>query len=309
MQWNTIQRVACFCIWGSSIAFCKSDSTLGQPVVVKTDELVSYVEEFNAADPSPHDGLVSNADSVEWMAANVPLFDCPDDTFEKIYYFRWWTFRKHIKQTPQGIVLTEFLRSVNHAGPYNTVSCAVGHHVAEGRWLRDERPLDEYVHFWFRSGPNGTPATHFHKYSSWVAAALYNRYLVTNDRDFLIDLLDDLVADYTLWESERKRDDGLFWQYDVRDGMEESISGSRVKKNIRPTINSYMAANALAIARIAALAGRSEVANSFNEKHDSLRSKLIAELWDDDAKFFKVRLEDGELSDVREAIGYRSVDV
>ena len=92
---------------------------------------------------------------------------------------------------------------MNHAGPYNTVSCAVGHHVAEGRWLRDERPLDEYIHFWFRSGPNSTLATHFHKYSSWVAAALYNRFLVTNDRDFLVDLLDDLVADYKLWESER----------------------------------------------------------------------------------------------------------
>ena len=52
--------------------------------------------------PLPHDGLVPNADAADWMAANVPLFDCPDATFEKIYYFRWWTFRKHIKQTPQG---------------------------------------------------------------------------------------------------------------------------------------------------------------------------------------------------------------
>jgi len=37
---------------------------------------------------------------------------------------------------------------------------------------------------------------------------------------------------------------GLFWQYDVRDGMEESISGSRTNKNLRPTINSYMFGNA-----------------------------------------------------------------
>ena len=176
---------------------------------------------------------------------------------------------------PQGLVLTEFLRPVNHAGPYNTVSCAVGHHVAEGRWLRDQRPLDEYFDFWFRSGPNGTPGRRtFTSTAVGSRRRLYNRYLVTNDRDFLIDLLDDLVADYKLWESERRRDDGLFWQYDVRDGMEESISGSRVKKNIRPTINSYMAANALAIAQIAALAGRSEIANAFNEKHDSLQQQI-----------------------------------
>ena len=50
------------------------------------------------------------------------------------------------------------------------------------------------------------------------------------------------------------------------DGMEESISGSRTAKNIRPTINSYMAANARAIAQIAELAGRSDVANRFRDK-------------------------------------------
>jgi hypothetical protein len=248
--------------------------------------------------------MVPNGDASRWMAANVPLFDCPDIALEKTYYFRWWTFRKHIRETPQGIVLTEFLQPVGHAGPYNTVSCAVGHHLAEGRWLRDVRPLDENVRFWFRSGPNGAPAAHFHKYSSWVAAALYNRFLVTNDRGFMVELLDDLVADYELWESERKRDDGLYWQFDVRDGMEESISGSRVKKNIRPTINSYMAANAQALARIAELAGRPELVRKFNEKHEAVRSKMIATLWDNDAKFFKVRFEDGGLSDAREAIGF-----
>jgi hypothetical protein len=248
--------------------------------------------------------MVPNVEAAEWLTANVPLFDCPDEAFEKIYYFRWWTFRKHIKQTPQGAVLTEFLHPVNHAGPYNTVSCAVGHHLAEGRWLRDQGPLDEYVHFWFRSGPIGTPAPHFHKYSSWVAAVLYNRHLVTNDGNFLIDLLDDLVADYRLWESERQRDDGLFWHFDVRDGMEESISGSRVKKNVRPTINSYMAANAWAIAQTAALAGRPEIENKFREKHEALRRKMVAALWDRDAKFFKVRFEDEGFSDAREAIGF-----
>ena len=89
------------------------------------------------------------------MAANVPLFDCPDASSKKIYYFRWWTYRKHIRQTPHGFVLTEFLTPVSHAGPHNTISCAFGHHLAEGRWLRDQRPLDEYTRFWFRSGPNG----------------------------------------------------------------------------------------------------------------------------------------------------------
>ena len=286
------------------LALCRPISAFGPPIILDTADLERYVGEFNTADAAPHDGLVPNAEASKWMAANVPLFDCPDGTIEKIYYFRWWTYRKHIKQTPQGMVLTEFLQPVNHAGPYNTVSCALGHHLAEGRWMRDQRPLDQYVRFWFRSGENGTPAAHFHKYSSWAAAALYNRYLVTMDREFLVDMLDDLVADYERWELERQRDDGLFWQFDVRDGMEESISGSRVKQNIRPTINSYMAANARAIARVAALTRRPELVSKFTEKHQTLRNKMVAELWDSDSRFFKVRFEEGGLSAAREAIGF-----
>src|SRR5262249_27723365 len=156
-------------------------------------------------------------------------------------------YRKHIQETPAGLILTEFIIPVGHAGPYNTISSAFGPQITEGRWLRDQKPLDDYIQFWVRSGRNGGPATHFHKFSSWAAAAIYGRYLVTRNRDFVVGLLDDLVADYRQWEAERQRPDGLFWQYDVADGMEESISGSRTAKNIRPTINSYMAANAMAI--------------------------------------------------------------
>ena len=78
-----------------------------------------------------------------------------------------------------GFVVTEFLAPVRHAGPYNTISCAFGHHLAEGSWLRDRRLLDEYTRFWFRSGEDGGPAPHFHKFSSWAAAAIRDRYLVT----------------------------------------------------------------------------------------------------------------------------------
>src|SRR5262249_10987753 len=152
----------------------------------------------------------------------------------------------------------------------------------------------EYTLFWFRSGDGGGAAKHFHQYSSWAAAALYDRYLATGDQK-LVDLLDDLVADYARWESERGLPNGLFWQYDVRDGMEESISGDRHEKNIRPTINSYMAANAQSIARIAELANRPDVANKFTAKFESLRAKLNESLWDPNAKFFKVRLASGEL--------------
>jgi hypothetical protein len=287
-----------------ALSLCFARLLQSQPAVLNAAHYSHYVDEFNANDTAPFEGAIANADAWAWMRSNVPLLDCPDEQLQKTYYFRWWTFRKHIRETSEGTVLTEFLQPVSHAGAYNTISCALGHHLAEGRWLRDQRPLDEYVKFWFRSGPEGGPAKHFHKYSSWAAAALYERYLVTLDGEFIIELLDDLVTDYERWEAERQRPDGLFWQYDVADGMEESISGSRTKKHVRPTINSYMAANARAIGEIARLADRPEVAETYRDKYRALRGKMLVALWDSQAQFFKVRRENGELSDAREAIGF-----
>src|SRR5262249_16491718 len=246
-----------------------------QPAVLKPSDFTHYVTKFNSLDSTQSELFIPNPKAWEWMIANVPLFSCPDAQFEETYYFRWWTFRKHIKQTPQGFVVTEFLVPVRHAGKYNTISCALGHQLAEGSWIRDQRPLDEYTKFWFHSGPNGQSAPHFHKFSSWATAAIRNRYLVNGDRPFIVGLLDDLVADYTRWEAERLGPNGLFWQFDVADGMEESISGSRTRKNARPTINSYMTANAQAIAYIARLAGRTDTAKQYDEKAITLQQKLI----------------------------------
>jgi hypothetical protein len=275
-----------------------------QPTILNPSDFAHYITKFNSLDSAQADLFIPNAHAWEWMSTNVPLFNCPDAQFEETYYFRWWTFRKHIKQTPDGFVVTEFLNPVRHAGKYNTISCALGHQLAEGSWIRDQRVLDEYTRFWFHSSPDGKPAPHFHEFSSWTAAAIRDRYRVNRDRAFVIGLLDDLVTDYERWEAERLGPDDLFWQFDVADGMEESISGSRTHKNIRPTINSYMAANAAAIAYIAQLAGQGDVADRFTVESVLLRSKLLKTLWDNDANFFKVRFEDGTLSSAREEIGY-----
>ena len=147
--------------------------------------------------------------------------------------------------------MTEFILPVSHGGLHNTISCALDHHIYEGRWLADQDFLKQYILFWFR-GQDGGPQKHFHKYSSWIGDSLYQRYLVQMDREFLLDLLPDLIADYEQWEEEKQLDNGLFWQYDGRDGMEMSVSGLKIgKKYARPTINGYMYGNALAIARMA----------------------------------------------------------
>src|SRR6266550_3475527 len=207
------------------------------PGILSPAAFAHHIERFNAMEDENVTNFVSNAKSWTWLQENIPLFECPDRDVEETYYFRWWSFRKHLRQTPNGFVITEFLTPVSHAGEFNTISCAAGHHLAEGRWLRDPRYLDDYIRFWL-NGNHGKPQPHFHKFSSWFAAAVYDRYLVNGDRKFVVGRLSDLVSDCRLWEQGRRPGKGLFWQYDVRDGMEESIGGSRTNKNLRPTINS-----------------------------------------------------------------------
>ncbi len=262
-----------------------------------------HVDFFNAMEPENIVNLVPNSQSWQWLVENVPFFECPDKAFEQIYYYRWWTFRKHIKKTPDGLVLTEFLGDVGHSGKYNTISCALGHHIYEGTWLRDDRCIDEYARFWY-AGHEGGLQPHFHKYSNWGTWALYRRYLVNQDKAFLLGLLGAFVRDYEAWVKEQGLDNGLFWQYDTRDGMEVSISGSRREKNSRPPLNSYMYANAIAISKIAQMAGKKELAAEYMRRADKLRLLISTLTWDEEASFFKVRYPDGRLANVREELGF-----
>ncbi|MFC1633996.1 glycosyl hydrolase family 65 protein [Planctomycetota bacterium] len=271
--------------------------------VLDTATFKHHIDFFNTMEPENIVNHVPNRESWAWIKANVPFFECPDKSFEQIYYFRWWTFRKHLKKTPDGFVFTEFLDKVGHSGKYNTISCALGHHIYEGSWLRDNRYIDEYARFWY-TGHEGSLQPNFHKYSNWGTWALYRRYLVNRDKAFIVGLLDAFIRDYETWTVERGLENGLYWQYDVRDGMEESISGSRKDKNARPPLNSYMYANALAISKVAEITGREILAREYAQKAARLKSLIHELTWDDKAEFFKVRYPNGALADVREEIGF-----
>lgn len=275
----------------------------GNKGILDPDSFKHYVDLFNRMEDENIVNLIPNDQSWEWMKENIPLFECPQDNFEEIYYYRWWTFRKHIIKTPAGHAFTEFLVQRSYADKYNLISCALGHHIYESRWLRDPSYLQENIQVWFR-GNEGGKMPKLRKFSSWTADALYNSFLVNYDRKFLKGILPDLEEEYRQWEGDHRLSSGLFWQADVSDGMEESISGGRKVKNARPTINSYMYGNAKAIGKIAEMAGNNEIARIYNAKADTLKNLVEKKLWNSSDQFFEVLKEDGNSAGVREAIGF-----
>ncbi len=273
-------------------------------LVLKAESFRHYIDRFNKNDEETLIQHIPNAKSWEFLKANIPLFECPDNDFELTYYFRWWTYRKHIKNTTDGFVITEFLPDVSWSGKHNTISCPAGHHFYEGRWLHDPKYLDDYAVFWFQKG--GSPR----QYSCWISDALYARYLVRPDKKLITGLLENLVHNYKEWEKEKLAPDGLFWQIDDKDGMEFSISGSGGLKMLgepgkRPSINSYMFGDAAAIAKIAKLAGRDDIAKEFRAKVEKLKQLIQTKPWNGREKFFMTLPRDGQtLVNVREQIGF-----
>ena len=85
-------------------------------------------------------------------AALFPVFSSSDAELDRTYAYRCRSFAMHIKDTPAGQVITEFLPDVPWSGVYNTINCAAMHHFAEGRWMSDRSPLLSYARFWCGEG-------------------------------------------------------------------------------------------------------------------------------------------------------------
>ncbi len=271
-------------------------SSCDRDPVLDPEDFRHYIDSFNLNDAEVYRNEITNDESWEFISGNIPLFDCPDKQMEQTYYFRWWTFRKHIKNTPDGYVVTEFLPDVPWGGKYNTINCAASFHFYEGRWMHDQKYLNDYARFWFRGGGS------IRKYSCWISDALYNHFLVTGDQTLIVDLFPDMISNYEAWENEKLDSNGLFWQFDGYDGMELSICGS----GYRATINSYMYAEAEAVSEIAGLTGNDEVSERFLKKALTIKDNIQNMLWDDNDSFFKVlpREDQGELCKTRELHGY-----
>jgi len=258
-----------------------------------------YIDRFASLYPEEVVNAIPDSDAWTWLQDNVPFMECSDIGIEEIYYFRWWIYRKHIKQTPDGFVVTEFLPEVRHGGKHNTINCPLGHQFYDGRWIKDQRYLDDYARFMLGGG--GEP----HAYSCWFADGVYQRHCVTAAPSFATSLLQGLEEYYRKWEQREK--DGLFHYTPWMDGMEFSISGNQ-EERFRPTFNSYMYGDALAISKVAAMAGNDSIAKKFQSKASRLKAAIQERLWNPDLEFFCSRDLEGNFMPaglvVREAVGY-----
>lgn len=253
-----------------------------KPYCILQKEKLEQKYSLGIADISPFD-------------VGIPLVDISDKTIEEIYYYRWQTFCRHIKPTPEGYVITEFLPDVYWAGKYNAISCPAGHHLREGRWLYDEKYIDSYIRYWF------TPGAEPRSYSFWVADAVLSVAKISGNFKTAKELYENLKENYALWEKEKLTESGLFYQIDDRDGMEFSAGGS----GLRPTINSYMCGDAAALKTFANLFGYHTDAEYFGAKAEALKEKINTVLWDENDGFYKTyNTENDALASVKELIGY-----
>ncbi len=278
-------------------------SSYSQDYILNHERIGHYFETFNRNDDELYKGYISNEKCKEFLSDNIPLFECPDKQIEETYYFRWWTYRKHIKKTNEGFVITEFLPNVPWAGKDNAISCAAAFHFNEGRWLRDRKYLNSYASYWFHAG--GSPRT----YSFWPARALFDYYLVTGDSVLLQGLFPELEANFSAWEHEKFDGNvGLFWQVDSEDGMEVSISGALSTNGIgyRSTINSYMYAEADALAMISHLLKMKSKTKYYSQKAKLIKNNILGKLWNEEDTFFEVIPQNGRFlfSGTRELHGY-----
>ena len=281
------------------------DLLADEPLAALPDtSLVSaYVADFNSHDHETYRQYIPNDQAADFLKANIPLFDCPDKELERTYYFRWWTYRKHVKQTPDGFIITEFLPKVGWSGKHNSINCPASHHFYEGRWLRDHRYLDDYARFWFYGGGS------VRAYTFPAAEAMWNYMLVHPNQALQDTLYEKLKENYAGWERERRDTTGLFWQIDGYDGGECSISGYQAgdHSGYRPTINSYMYGECKTLARMARQRGRLDDAALYEAKAQELKQLVDRYLWDPEAQFYEVvpRFnKEMKTAGVREELGY-----
>lgn len=238
-----------------------------------------------------------------WFAARVPMFESPDAAIDATYYYRWELVTKHLVYgSPEtGYTFTEFIDRPFWSGAYGAISCPLGHQLDEIRWLKDRRIIEDFSRYWLE-----TPGAQSRSYSNWYGAAVWGTYEVLGDSALLRRLLPHMKRQYEGWMAERWDPKHRMFKWDgLHDGMERSITSRQTDDpdegavGFRPTLNTYLYADARAIARASALFGNHAAARDFDARADSLRRRVHEELWDPRREFFLHQFANDEKDGVK----------
>ena len=230
----------------------------------------------------------------QWYEQNIPFFECSDKHIEQVYYYRWKLFKAHIRNVGKDeFVITEFINHVPwDREPYCTINAASMHHIYEGRWLKDDRYMNGYINNLFLGGNNRS-------YSESVADAAYARYLVNADSSFITRQLDSMKSVFNAWYDHYDSSKNLYYIPAMPDATEYTIAsidatggkeGFEGGDAFRPTINSYMYANARSISKVAAMKGDAS-AGIYKKKADELKKNVEQYLWNDSLEHFTDRFK------------------
>jgi hypothetical protein len=231
-----------------------------------------------------------------WFEKNVPFFEISDPEIQQIYYYRWKLYKSHLRDLgDRGYIVTEFLDDVGwDKHPYASLNDATAFHIYEGRWLKDNRYIDDYINYMYTGGGNDR---HF---SEGIADAVYARYLVNGNSTFATKHLDVMQHIFNLWDDHFDFSKGLYFIEPLLDATEYTISsvdasggkdGFRGGDSFRPTINSYMFANSVAISKLSALAGDDLTAVRFADRAARIKATVEASLWNSSLEHFTDRYQ------------------
>jgi hypothetical protein len=234
----------------------------------------------------------------DWYKENIPFFESPDRDIDMTYYYRWdlMSARLVYGSPTTGYAVTEFVDRPWWSGPYGTISCAAGHQLYELKWMRNPRYFEDFARYWFE-----TPGAQPRNYTTWIADAVWQGYQVYRNQGFVKHMRGHLIKDYQGWEKDHwVEEEGMFAWDGMHDGMETNINSRQTPQwfdgapGYRPTLNSYMWANANAIRNIALLEADQATAKLYQAKADLIKKNFQEKNWDPKREFFFHRFQKDE---------------
>ncbi|KUI64544.1 Beta-L-arabinobiosidase [Cytospora mali] len=232
-----------------------------------------------------------------WYIPRIPIFQSSDTQLTDVYYYRWGIFRTHQRDLgPLGYISTEFIDDVGwELLPFASLNDATGFHLGEGRWSRDRRFAHDYVDFMYTYHDETSTYGNDRHFSEAIADAAWRVYLVDGDLDAISQHLDAMKTIYEQWYDHFDYSKGLYWVEPLADATEYTISsidasggldGFTGGQAFRPSINSYMYANARAIANLASLSGDSATEELYTTRAEAIQANFTTSLWNSTFEHF-----------------------